>query len=94
MSENLDIINLYVNRNYIYDLSLSNVMDISNTNITFSIKSNNKYKTTNEQICKLDGNKLIPYNEGICDILATTTETELYTPGTSTIKRIIISKNK
>jgi hypothetical protein len=93
MSGNLDVINLYVNRNYIYDLSLSNVMDISRTNITYSIISRNKYENTNEPICQLKNNQLIPYNEGICEILANTTETELYTSGISKTKRIIVSKN-
>jgi hypothetical protein len=93
MSEDIEVLNLFVNRNFIYDLSLNNVLDSNNTSLNFSITTNNKYGTTNEPICQLDGNKLIAYNEGICDILGSTTETDLYNKGKSKVKRIIVSKN-
>ena len=94
MSEDIEVINLYVNRNYIYDLSLNNVSDSSRTSITFSVISSNKYKSTNEPICKFQDYKLIPYNEGICDLLASTSETQLYNKGKSKVKRLIITKNE
>ena len=93
MSEDIEVINLYVNRNYIYDLSLNNVSDSPHTSITFNVISTNKYGSTNEPICKFDNHKLIPYNEGICDLLATTSETQLYNKGKSKVKRLIIKKN-
>ena len=93
MSEDIQVINLFVNRNSVYNLSLDNVLDIDNTNISFSIITNNNYGTTNESICQLNGKQLIAYNEGICDILGSTSETEFYNKGKSKIKRIVISKN-
>ena len=93
MLENIEVINLFVNRDFIYDLSLNNVLDTSRTSVNFTITSNNNYGTTNEPICKLTNNKLIAFNEGICDILGSTSETELYNKSTSKIKRIIVSKN-
>ena len=93
MSEEIEIINLYVNRNASYSLNLNNVQDISNTRINFSILSNNLYLDTGEPIIKLNNNILIPWNEGICDIRGITDPTNLYNQGLSNKKRIIISKN-
>ena len=94
MSEDIEVINLYVNRNYIYDLSLNNISDSPHPiNITFNVISSNKYAGTNEPICKFDNNKLIPYNEGVCDLIASTSETELYNKGKSKVKRLVIKKN-
>lgn len=93
MSQEADIINLFVNRDLNYDLSLSNVQDISNTIITYEIISDNKNRDNGENVCNIVNNKIIALNEGICDIVAKTTTTNLFNASISKTKRVIVKKN-
>lgn len=93
MSEEVEIINLYVNRTVGYDLILNNVQDSDHTKISYEILSENKYKNTGEPICTIIDNKLIAFNEGTCDIIAHTNATSLFNAAESRKQRIIINKN-
>jgi hypothetical protein len=93
MSEEVEIINLYVNRTIGYDLILNNVQDSDHTQISYEIVSENKYKNTGEPICSIVENKLITFNEGTCDIIGKTTTTSLFNATESKKQRIIIRKN-
>lgn len=93
MSQEADIINLFVNRDLNYDLSLSNVQDISNTTITYEIVSENKNRDNGENICNIVNNKIVALNEGICDFIAKTTTTNLFNASVSKTKRVIVRKN-
>jgi len=103
MSTGIEIENYFVDRGSSFLLNLSNVQDISNTTIVYQIDKSydtsgnpvTTYKDTGEPICILDPSGSVTlYNEGICDIKSFTTETNLYNIGNSTIKRLIISKQK
>jgi hypothetical protein len=93
MSQEADIINLFVNRDLNYDLSLSNVQDISNTIISYEIISENKNRDNGENICNIVNNKIIALNEGVCDFIAKTTTTNLFNASVSKTKRVIVRKN-
>jgi len=85
---NTNIIN--VNPNKSYPLITSQVNE--NSQIVYSIKNINK--TSSSIICTINGNQLIPLNEGSCLIQATALSTDNYSDTSSNLVLIAIVKNK
>jgi hypothetical protein len=88
VQDNNGNVQLKVNRNKTYNLSLSGYME--NPIITFNIINN--YSLNRDPICSISGNLLIAYSEGLCSIQGNYTQTKNYNSGNTNLIIVNVSK--